>query len=162
MSKDVKMFRGCNHYVDDLMYEPNLCPRCYGQGYYFDISFEGGQAVLSEGSIKLQQEILKILIEEKGSNLFHKDWGNEINRLVGTKNTAIKKSKIEVLLKQTLDHLKAVQQGEDIAWDNMTNEEKLGDILSIDIQETNRNDGYIIKVKVSNDLGDETVHTFNI
>lgn len=162
MSQDIRMFCACTHLVDEELYDVDSCPRCYGKGYYFDVTFDGGKAVLSEGSIKLEQELLKILIEEKGSNVFHLDWGNEITRLVGTKNTSIKRSKIEVLVKQTLDHLKAVQHGEDAVWGNMMEEEKLGEILSIDVVETSGRDGYIIKVKISNTSGDTIVQTFNL
>ena len=62
MSKDVQFFNMCNHIIDNKYYDLYACPRCYGKSYYIDICFDNaGEAVLAQGDIKLQQEILKII-----------------------------------------------------------------------------------------------------
>ena len=82
MSYDVQMFVLCNHYVDEVLHESQSCPRCYGRDFYFDIHFDDmGQAVLAGGTLKLQQELMKISIEEKGSNPFHALWGSDVKTM---------------------------------------------------------------------------------
>lgn len=158
----MKMFTACNHIVDDNLFESRLCPKCYGKGFYFDINFESGKPVLSEGSDKLMQEILKILIEDKGDNIFHPEWGNEVNtRLIGTKNIEVKRTKLEVMLRNTLDYLRTVQQAEDEEWENMTNEELLGEIELIKVTPVGPT-GYNIKIQVVNTAGKTVSQTFNI
>lgn len=151
MSKDVKMFVACNHYVNETAYNFDNCPKCYGKGFYFDIYFnEKGQPELTNGSMKLQQEILKILIEEKGSNKFSPEWGNELfSRIVGTKNTSIMRTRIELIINETLKYLKSVQENEQETWGNMSSSEIIDTIQYIEVIPAGL-DGYNIKVKLTN------------
>lgn len=162
MSKDVKFFCACNHHVNGLTYVADECPRCYGKGYYFDIYFEGRKPVLAEGSIKLQQELLKILIQEKGENVFHPEWGNDINeRIIGTKNLNITRTKIEFLLKQTIEYLKAIQLSENYIWDNMNENEIIDQISSIEVIPLDKT-GYYVKIQLSNSAGEIIGQTFTL
>lgn len=160
MSRDVKMFTACNHFVNDVYYESQICPRCYGKGFYFDIYLDTtGSPILSESSSKLQQEVLKIMIENKGDNQFHSEWGLDVNdRLVGNKNMAFMTTKIELLIRQTLQYLQRVQSGENAVWDNMSQEETLSSIDSIEVLPVGKT-GYQVKIKVTNISGQTIVQS---
>jgi hypothetical protein len=154
MSKDIQFFGACDHIVNGEYYVSDLCPRCYGKGYYIDIFFDiNGQTILSSGGIKLQQEILKIMLDEKYSNVFHKEWGSEINsNFIGTKNLSINKIKIEMLVRNSLDLLKKIQISENEQWKNMTEEEILDSIEYIEVTPLGKT-GYYIEVMITNSVG---------
>lgn len=155
MSKDVRMFVACTHIIDGIVYEEDRCPRCYGKNYYFDIYFDKeGQAILSEGTLKLQQELLKVTIEEKGTNLFFEQWGNEVReRMIGSKNLPNSKTKIEMLIRDCLDHLKGVQIGNQNLYQNMDNEEIIARIDSVDVIQTSQI-GYEVQIVVTSQAGE--------
>ncbi|MFW6014942.1 MAG: hypothetical protein ACOCRK_00730 [bacterium] len=154
MSRDVKIFNSCNHLVNDIVYEPARCPRCYGKGYFFDIYFNShGKAVMSSGNIKLQQEMLKVILDHKFESPFHPFWGSRAHNLIGSKNLNITKAKLEIIVREALERLKLVQKNENGEWEHMTGEEMLEHIENIEII-TLRPTGYHIKVTISNKEGD--------
>lgn len=155
MSTDVQFFGACNHIVNKKQYLLDLCPRCYGKGYYVDIFFDlNGQTVLTTDSIKLQQEILKIMIDEKYSNIFHPDWGSEMNTMfVGTKNLSINATKLEVIIKNALKYLKNIQISENAKWKNMTELEILNEVEYVEITPLGQT-GYYVEVILSNSVGE--------
>jgi hypothetical protein len=163
MSQDVRMFCYCSHVIDDEVYEEDKCPRCYGKNYYFDIHFDNnGQAVLSENTLKLQQELLKITLEEKGDNPFFEEWGNEVRkRIVGSKNTVLIKTRIEMLVKDCLEYLKSVQMGNQNYYQNMDNEEIIATIESINVIPTSQV-GYDVQVVVTSQAGENIAFEFSI
>ena len=161
MSKDVQMFNACNHIVDNKQYDTYLCPRCYGKGYYVDICFDmQGKAILASGSIKLQQEMLKIIIDKKFESPFYPEWGCEKDILVGTKNIQMNKVKLEVIIRQTLEYLKKVQINEYKIWKNLTNDEILNKIDFIQIFILR--DGYYIDINILNAKNEIVTQTFII
>ena len=132
MSLDVKFFTACSHVVNGIQYRYDLCPRCYGRGYYIDISFDsGGKAVLTGGPIKMQQEILKILIDHKGSNPFHLNWGSEVYTLPGHKQTRITKTRIELMIREAIEYLRRLQKNEALTNKYVTDSEIIKDISYI-------------------------------
>lgn len=154
MSIDVKLFCACNHIIDDEQFETDKCPRCYGKGYYFDIFFDGlGQTVLTNKSLKLQQEALKIIIEQRGNNEFHPLWGSEWNNLIGTKNLDINKTKLEIIIRKSLEYLKNVQISERDKHDNLTDEEIIDEIEYVSVTPLGAT-SYNIDVKLSNKMGE--------
>jgi hypothetical protein len=154
MSKDVKFFNACNHIVDGKQYESAMCPRCYSKGYYLDICFDSaGLAVTSTGSIKLQQEMLKVLMDEKYKNVFHPQWGSEIYLLPGSKNVAISKTKLEVMVRRALEYLKTVQTNEYHQYGNLTPEEILDQIEYIEIKKLGPT-GWQLYIMVSNSVSE--------
>ena len=135
MSLDVKFFTACSHVVNGIQYRYDLCPRCYGRGYYIDISFDsGGKAVLTGGPIKMQQEILKILIDHKGSNPFHLNWGSEVYTLPGHKQTRITKTRIELMIREAIEYLRRLQKNEALTNKYVTDSEIIKDISYITIK----------------------------
>ena len=134
MSSDVKFFTACDHNVNGKTYDDAYCPRCYGKGYYLDVSFdESGQAVTTYGSIKLQQEMLKVLLDKKGSDVFDKNFGSEIYLYVGHKKLLITKSKLEMAVRRAIEYLKKVQENEADTNTSIDYEEIFGDIKYVEI-----------------------------
>lgn len=162
MSQDVKFFNVCDHIVNKKVYHTAQCPRCYGKGYYLDVHFnDNGQSVLAAGNIKLQQETLKSIIDKKYDNQFNPIWGSRIHDLIGSKNLNINKSKLEVIVRETLSYLKHVQQNDNMEWEHMDNEEMLEYVESIDII-TLKPTGYHIKVELSNKEGDTFIQAITL
>lgn len=156
MSKDIKIFNGCDHVIDNVMYEYNTCPRCYGYDFYYDIALDlNGRVITCEKDTKLQQEVLKIMNDEKRGNLFHLDWGNLLitSTIVGTKNLSITEQKIKMLVYETLQYLKNVQINNQILFNNMTEEEILEEITDIQVLSLGPM-GYQINVTFKNVAGD--------
>ena len=154
MGQDIKMFNACDHIVNGQSYDLPLCPRCYGKGYYFDIHFDiSGKTVITSESNKLQQEILKIIIDEKYRNLFHPEWGSQAHNLIGSKNANINKSKLEIIIRNALEHLKSVQINQQKQWNNLTDDEIIDQITDIEIINIGPT-GYHIKVMLSNKAGE--------
>jgi hypothetical protein len=154
MSEDIKIFNACDHIVDGQNYVIQLCPRCYGKGYYLDCCFEtDGSLITTSGSIKLQQEMLKIIIDEKYTNIFHEDWGSEIHNMIGHKSINITKAKLEILIREALNHLKSVQMNEYYNVGNVTIDEILDQILYIEIRQLVPT-GYWVEVTISNNVGE--------
>jgi hypothetical protein len=162
MSKDVRLFCICDHIVSDTHYDPDHCPRCYGKGYYYDIYFDHtGKAVLAENGIKLKQEILKVLLDEKGSNVFHPKWGSRVFDLIGTKNLNINAAKLELMVKTALERLKNLQYNEHKKYKHMSQQEilnKVESIVAIPLSVT----GFRIKVVISNENGENFAQSFDV
>lgn len=137
MSKSISCLSYCNHYVNGKSYPAELCPRCYGKNYYIDLAFDfRGEIVTASNSIKLQQDLIKILLDEKGSDLFYPNWGNESYMFIGQKNTLITKSRLEVAIRRTLDHLKTIQEHDASVNNAVTADEVLQSIDNISIEAT--------------------------
>ena len=159
MSKDVLVFNGCDHMINGTLYNSNLCPKCRGKNYYKDIAFDtNGHAILCEKEIKLQQEVLKILDDPKYGNKFHQEWGDPLipygeNSTVGSKNTAVRRQKIQTALYDMLLYLQGIQSNAQVLFKNMEPEEIIEGIENIEVlQETPV--GITIKVTFSNKEGE--------
>ncbi|MNM81095.1 hypothetical protein D3C81_930830 [compost metagenome] len=163
MSQDVRMFVMCNHIINGEVLEESRCPRCYGKGYYFDIHFdEDGQTIISEKTLKLQQELLKITIEEKGENIFHPQWGDETRRrLIGSKNNPKAQNQIQVLVKDCIQYLQNVQIGNQTLFQNMTDEEIIATIDSINVIKSSQV-GYEVQVTVTSQAGETINYAFSL
>ena len=162
MSIDAQFFNACNHIVDNKYYDLYACPRCYGKSYYIDICFDNsGETVLAQGSIKLQQEILKIIIDKKYDNPFHPNWGCEKDLMVGNKNLQFIKVKLEKIIRDSLDYLKNVQTNEYEKYRTLTQEEILGQIDFIQITPLQQ-DKYYINVSILNTADQLVTQTFVI
>ncbi len=154
MSKDIKIFNACDHIVDGEKYDNSLCPKCYGKGYYFDVNLDiNGSPVLAQNSIKLQQEMLKVIIDKKHENVFHPLWGSEFDYVIGSKNINIKKSKMEYIVRSSLEHLKAVQISNGNNFKNMSDKELINKIEFIEISDMGKT-GIKVDVMVSNSIGE--------
>ena len=149
MSVDVKIFTQCDHFTGGKQYIVERCPKCGGKGYYYDISYDlQGQAKLVTGTIKLQQEMLKIINDVRGNNLFFLRWGSELHDSIGTKRDKLTGSKLQVMVRMSLEYLRHLQLSQQEEYGNMTNDEVLLGVESIDIKDYVV--GYDIDVTIKN------------
>lgn len=126
-----------------------MCPKCLGKGYYYDIGFnKAGEAVLCSGTIKLQQEMLKIINDIYKDNVFFPNWGSELHNLIGTKLSKTPGLKAKWMVVQCLDYLRTLQLTANEQFGNMTTDEVLQGIESIEI--TNLGVGYDIDCTITN------------
>lgn len=135
MAYDVKMFVLCTHVIDGEIYEEQRCKKCYGRGFYFDIHFDAiGASSTATSTAKLQQELIKIIMEDKGSNKFHQKWGCEVaNRMIGKKNDPNAKVRIEMLVRESVTHLMNVQRENQLLFENMNEDEIIESIISVNV-----------------------------
>jgi phage baseplate assembly protein W len=156
MAYDVKMFALCDHYVEETQYNGSKCIRCYGKGYYLDVFFDKKNEYtvsLASGVDKLKQEILKIMLEEKGSNVFHPNWGNEIReRVVGKKNISSSAIRLEVLVRDAIQYLQSVKDLNNVRYQNALPDEMIDYVDSVKVVQTSQN-GYDIYIVVVNKDG---------
>jgi len=139
MSEDVKIFNACNHIVNNKKYDIANCPRCWGKGYYYDISFdEQGETIVCNSEIKLQQEVLKIMNDAQFSNIFHQFWGDPlVNHDFSRKNTKLIQQKISHVIYETLMYLKNIQNNEQILYKQLSPKEIIDSIDNISVQQIN-------------------------
>ena len=159
MSIDAEIFTMCDHYTGGKQYAPEKCPKCGGVGYYYDISYDNqGQAKLVTGTVKLQQEVLKIINDEKGNNIFFERWGSELHNLIGTKKTKLTNSKVQMMIITSLEYLQLLQNQENNLYKNMSQDEILLGIKDINVDDYNV--GFDVSVTIenqSNEILNQTV-----
>lgn len=156
MSKDIKMFNVCDHIINGEYYGNTYCPRCYGKNYYYDMCFDNeGKIITASGDIKLQQEVLKIMNDKKGGNIFFPEWGNIIasGEVIGTKNLETTSQKLKMIIYETLQHLKNVQINNQLIFNNMMENEIIEEIDEISVISMPPL-GYKIGVKFKNVVGE--------
>ena len=149
MSTDVKYFCMCDHYANHKQYNYDMCPKCQGRGYYYDITFDAsGNPVLATGTIKLQQEMLKIINDVRGNNQYFERWGSTIHDIIGTKATNMPKTKCEMAIRFALEYLRLLQLMENEDYKNMADNEILLDVQSVQVDQYDR--GYDFHVTIKN------------
>lgn len=106
MLLDAKLKHVCNHNLPSGKYTLNTCPRCLGEGFYFDIKFSpGGDVITLNEEEKLLQELVKITLTSKGNNPFHKEYGSVVSDSIGMlqekgfREAKLKQSIIEAVLR---------------------------------------------------------------
>ena len=155
MSLDVRIFNLCDHYTGGKQYAMERCPKCRGNGYYYDIFYDAsGAAILVTGTIKLQQEMLKIINDIKGNNIFFPMWGSELHGWIGQKGSKLTQNKLQLMIRLSLDYLRALQYEQQEAYNNMTNDEILLGVESMDIIDYMV--GYDVSVTIKN-MSDEII-----
>ena len=159
MSIDAELFTLCDHYTGGKQYAPEKCPKCGGKGYYYDISYDlNGHAKLVTGTIKLQQEMLKIINDVKGNNIFFKRWGSELHDLIGKKKTRLTNSKLQIMIRTSMEYLKYLQLAENKDYANMTSDEILLGVENIKVEDYVV--GYDVNVTIKNqssEILDQTI-----
>ena len=61
-----------------------------------------GDVIATGGSIKMQQECIKVLFDQRGSDLFYPYWGSEIHEFIGKKNTTAIRSRLEMCIRRAI------------------------------------------------------------
>ena len=144
MSFDLNLNCKCNHMVDGLQYwsfdmmtanqsfmiESNIdfrnrfmkemslriCPRCNGQGWYYDIFFNStdnlteslATPALIQGRDKLRQDVTKFLQTLYGDNKIHPLYGIGYQDFIGTKLTPGLDTLIQIRTTTGLDYLRSL------------------------------------------------------
>lgn len=131
-------------------------------GFYFDVYFDdNGQVVTTSESSKLTQELLKIILEDKGSNLFHKNWGCDVRQRIGTKKTPANALKVELSVRNAVQFLQNLQESSQATLKNMLPSEIIATINSVTVTDDGP-DGYRVTVSVTSQAGDIITHTVQI
>ena len=161
LSTDIKLFCQCDHYANHKQYNYDMCPKCKGNGYYYDITFDvSGNPVLATGTIKLQQEMLKIVNDVKGNNKYYEEWGSTVHDIIGSKMTNMPAAKCELAVRMALEYLKLLQITENTNYENMTNDEILLDVEKVNIIQFDR--GYELDITIKNqsdEIFEQTIYT---
>lgn len=152
--------------ADDNIYEVSYftrqkdCRRCQGFGVEFDIRFdESGAPITLTGTELLLQEIEKITLTIKGSNIFHQWYGTSIVELIGEKvapNSDLIITQIRSEISNALDRYKDIKSQQK-RYQDVPPEEFLLNILSIDIrQRPDDPSGFDVQIQVQNKAGSTT------
>lgn len=139
------------------------CTKCYGKNFYFDISFgPSGEAVTADSSMKLLQELIKIILEDKEGNAFHPNWGCDVSKRIGTKKRGpADKFKVEMSVRSAIDYLRSVQENNQLLKRNMRPEEMIVGISSIKVEEDSAT-GYNVYVEVLSKAGEIIAYNVNV
>lgn len=145
--------------IPQYIFDATLCPRCYGKGYYLDIPLnEAGQALLIDSTGKLEQQVLKILTDPKGSNIFHPRWGNDVSeKLLGHKNTSYAANRLRFLIVNALEYLKQVQLDSQARWNNMSADEIIYTINYVNVIPSSLT-GYSVIIDLTSAAGTSITH----
>lgn len=106
---DLSLKHVCNHVLSSGTFKLNICPRCLGSGFYYDIKLspDGLFETISKIS-KLQQELEKITLTE--GNPFHPDYGANLQARVGNISIQRLKPIIESDLRKAIGQLQKFQE----------------------------------------------------
>jgi len=109
--REPQLKQTCNHNLSGVQYTLNTCPRCLGNGYYFDIKFDAGGLVPQVwDENKLIQELEKITLTD--SNPFHPEYGANLKQRIGQVNVEELKAIIQRDLLTTVYNLIKYQKAE--------------------------------------------------
>lgn len=162
MSYDIKFLTGCDHTVNGKTYREDMCPKCYGKNYYLDIAFDGsGEIITTNNEIKLQQELLKVLLDDKLSDLFFPMWGSEINMFIGKKKTTANKSRLEMVIRRAVERLKKIQENEALHNSSINDKEQIQKIEYIGLEPMSATE-WRCKIVLSNIAGTLLSQTFTL
>ena len=163
MSKDMMIFNLCDHMINGEKYNIEDCPLCKGKSYYYDIAFnQKGEIETCEDSIKLQQEVLKILTDIKGGNRFFPNYGNELTKdTIGKKKNSTTQQRIQIALYDTLQYLKNIQINNKILFGNMSDKEILEEISNVLVKSVGV-DKYKILITFTNAHGETFTQAIEI
>ena len=128
----------------------------------FDIAFDpSGQAVMANNEIKLQQECLKVLLDDKTSDLFFPQWGSEISAFIGKKKTQALMSRLEMTVRNCIERLKQVQIHEAESNPHINEYEVLNQIEYVELEALSVTE-WRVKIVVSNLAGDVIASEINL
>ncbi len=116
------------------------CLRCGGVGIEDDFSFSGGKVVTLRDEDLLLQEIRKIILTIRGSNVFHTRYGSKLGTLIGQKNIpSLVKSQITADIQQTLQMWLRLKTAQEAAGQLVTDGEMPVRIVDLQVQDSSPN-----------------------
>jgi phage baseplate assembly protein W len=129
------------------------CPNCYGTGILRDISFDRlGDLVLVDKKERVSQLIGKALLTEKGSNIFHSEFGSLLSSMGGKKITPFFIAQLQQSIQSCINQLMNYQAS---YIGSLTPQEVILGIDSIKVNQDPK-EPRIIELKITVLLGDQT------
>jgi len=94
---------------------PTSCTKCNGTKKNKDISFDGLQRIKTLGGInKVRQEIIKILLTIKGSDIFDSSFGSTLSSTIGQKLTDAKIAEMVFSINSAIGYLIKIQRASEV------------------------------------------------
>ena len=90
----------------------------------------------------------------RGNNIFFPQWGCELHGLIGEKHTKLTSSKLQMMIRLSLEYLRFLQCEEHEVYRNMTSDEILLGVESINVKDLVV--GYDVSVTIKN-MSDEII-----
>lgn len=126
-------------YLIDYYCKSETCPKCRGTGIVQDMVFDGtGGVKFSEGTQKLIQTVIKILITPVGDSPEDIQYGSSLDSLIGSTIDITTTASIQKCIYDAIDYVIRLQSGED-----MTPEETVTGVSNISIDEDKLRPGVI-------------------
>lgn len=117
-SNDLSIVEGqvpAKRYLVDYQTKIQECPRCQGESLIGDIAVDvTGYSKVISGKDKLKQQVIKMLLTEKGNNIQLPEYGSELNTLVGGNLDQYAIVLLQKYITDTLTFLANAQLGLDI------------------------------------------------
>ena len=118
-----------------------------------------GDVILTGDVIKMQQECIKVLLDQRKSDLFYPNWGSEIYSFIGKKNTVSIRSRLEMCIRRAVERLKMIQENEAAINSYVTDQEIIQKIEYILLEPTSVTDWRCI-IAISNKA--DEIYEFSI
>lgn len=154
MSVGIEQRCPCFHTVSGKQYLPEKCPRCYGEGFYWDLRLNNaGDFAVVKDEEKLKQDIMKELATSRGDNIFY-DIGHEIKGIVGK---VFSEDFVEAFLRQNITRSLSIYrdlQRQQSEYQSVSGREFLSEIRGIFVEKVS-GDTYRTLVSVVNGEGDQ-------
>jgi len=130
---DLKLKHICDHVLSSGIFKLANCPRCLGNGYYYDVKLmPDGQFEIIIKASKLQQELEKIILSER--NPFHPKYGASLISRVGSVSMEDIKGIVKRDLVDAIMRLKFLQDSQ-YAFSALSPDERVSRIESISVEE---------------------------
>jgi hypothetical protein len=127
------------------------CLRCGGTNVENDFRYDAsGQDILIENESLLQQIVLKMLLTERGSNFFHRQYGSIVKSVVGTKVLAGTAALLSEDVRRALSLVQNVQRQQAVV-QQVSPRERLYSILSVNVMQHEKDPTvFLIDITVQN------------
>lgn len=135
MSADLLGIKQCSHVNDK--YSLSNCPVCSGSGLYFDLVLtQVADFSTVNGINKLIQGVTHLLSSQEGqySDYGYVDYGSRVKKFIGSKNLSETRAKFQIL--KDLQYYTAVKEQQNRLYNNITADEIIEDVVSIETVNT--------------------------
>lgn len=159
MSEDIAGLKSCTHVRNK--YTLSSCPVCLGKGFYFDIVLsQNGQLQTTSGLGKVVQGLTHLLATDEGAfvDYGYSDYGSRLRSFIGSKNLSETGARFQVL--KDLEYYMGVKELQHRRFQNITEDELINDIVSIDTQNSVDEQKVSIQFRIGNS-SDITFLSFN-